>query len=390
MTPIRGRLFGPGLDGGGLEVDARWLGEALECLAAGAPLSLRCDGVHASGFNHARLRLDLVPADGGPARYSLFVDDPAARAALLAGAPVGWQAPLQRAVQTGGRVERRFRLLVGFALIVTLLPVAALILLWQHSDRLVGWVVERVPSAQEAQLGELVLAQSRARWTLRDRGPAAEAVRQIGSKLTAGSPYAYRWFLADSPEVNAFAAPGGVVVVFAGLVRQADSAEELAGVLAHEVAHVELRHSLQAAVKGLGLRAALGLLFGDGTGGLLADAAADLTTLKFSRDAEREADAEGLRRLLAARIDPQGMLRFFGRIERAQGDATPPAWLSTHPPAAERQAALAAMLAARQPGAGGTAGDGVPIGDTAPLPLTIDWGAVQRALAAPSAPPPTH
>ena len=371
MQTFCGRLFGPGLAGAGQPADCRWLGELLTCTAGEAAWTLRVVDVQASGFNDARLRLDLEPADGEPAHFSLFVDDPAARSALIAAAPARWQPRLARAGQRGRRVDRRFRMLWVAVGVLALLPLLAAALLWQHSDRLVGWVVNRVPVEQEARLGELVLAQSRARWTLHDSGTAVQALRDIGDRLTVGSPFRYRWLLADAPEVNAFAAPGGVIVVFSGLIRQAESPEALAGVLAHEVAHVELRHSLRAAVKGLGLRAALSLVFGEGAGGALAGAAADLTELKFSRDAERAADLDGLRRLQAARIDPQGMLQFFARLDGKVGQgASVAGWLSSHPPAGERRALLAAQLAAAN-----ASGSSVP----APQPLVIDWPAVQRA-----------
>lgn len=373
MQVIRGRLFGPGLAGAGEAAECRWLGELLTCTAGGAEWVLRVVDVQASGFNDARLRLDLQPADGEPARYSLFVDAPDARAALAAAAPTRWQPRLAQAVRRGRKVEHRFRLLWFAFGVLALLPLVAVLLLWQHSDRLVDWVVDRVPIEQEARLGELVLAQSHARWTLHDSGPAVEALRDIGSRVTPGSRYRYRWLLADAPEVNAFAAPGGVIVVFSGLIREAASPEELAGVLAHEVAHVELRHSLRAAVKGLGLRAALSLVLGDGAGGALAGAAADLTELKFSRDAEREADIDGLRRLQGARIDPQGMLQFFARLEgRAGQGASISGWLSSHPQPGERRDLLAAQLAAVH-------GRSEP----APQPLAIDWPAVQRAAGTP-------
>jgi predicted Zn-dependent protease len=145
----------------------------------------------------------------------------------------------------------------------------------------------------------------------------------------------YRWFVADRPDVNAFAAPGGVVVVFSGLIRAAGSAEELAGVLAHEVAHAELRHTLRGVIKSIGLRALAATVTGDISGSVFADAAARLTELRFSRDAEREADAEGLRRLVAARIDPSGMIRFYEKLSAGQR-FSPPSILSTHPAGGER------------------------------------------------------
>jgi predicted Zn-dependent protease len=197
---------------------------------------------------------------------------------------------------------------------------------------------------------------------LDDRGPAVDAVRLIGERLTPGTRLRYRWFVADRPEVNAFAAPGGVVVVFRGLVQAAETPEEVAGVLAHEVAHAELRHGLRATVKGMGFRALLALALGDLSGTALEAMVADLTELRFSRDAEREADAEGLRRLAAARIDPRGMVRFFERV-RDEAGAAVPALLSTHPAPAERLEALRRETAALRI-------------DATPLPL--DWAAVKR------------
>jgi predicted Zn-dependent protease len=172
-----------------------------------------------------------------------------------------------------------------------------------------------------------------------DRGPTVAVISAIGSRLTTGSVHRYRWFVADRREINAFAAPGGVVVVYSGLIRAAGSAEELAGVLAHEVAHAELRHTLRGVIKSLGLRALVSLVTGDISGSVFADAATRLTELRFSRDAEREADAEGLRRLVAARIDPTGMIRFYEKLA-AEQRLSPPPILSTHPATGERLESL--------------------------------------------------
>lgn len=172
-----------------------------------------------------------------------------------------------------------------------------------------------------------------------DRGPAVEAISAIGRRLTTGSAHRYRWFVADRPDINAFAAPGGVVVVYRGLLRSADSAEELAGVLTHEIAHAELRHTLRGVIKSLGLRALVSLLIGDLSGSVFTEAATRLTELSFSREAEREADAEGLRRLVAARIDPNGMVHFYEKLA-AEQRLSPPPILSTHPATGERLESL--------------------------------------------------
>jgi predicted Zn-dependent protease len=194
-----------------------------------------------------------------------------------------------------------------------------------------------MPAETEAMLGESALAQVRLRSDILEQGIAVDALREIGSKLTANSRYDYRYFVAKDPALNAFAAPGGIVVVTSGLIAEAETPEELAGVLAHEVAHAELRHTTVALFKSLGLRGLIGVLFG-GVDGDLAAAAATLTELTFSRDAEREADREGMRRLRAARIAPAGLLRMFKRLKAESAKTTlgMPTFLSTHPDMDER------------------------------------------------------
>jgi predicted Zn-dependent protease len=202
---------------------------------------------------------------------------------------------------------------------------------------------------------------------LSEEGPAVAAIRAIGEPLTAGSPHRYRWLVADSPAVNAFAAPGGIVVVNAGLIRAAGSPEEVAGVLAHEIAHAELRHGLRAMVKGAGLRLLAALALGDYSGTVLAEGAKQLTELGFSREAEREADRDGLRRLVAARIDPAGMVRFFEKLAQEESLA-PPELLSTHPATEERLAGLRREAAALR-------------GEW--RPLAVDLAAARAALSPP-------
>jgi Zn-dependent protease with chaperone function len=328
-----GRLFGPGLPGGGVEATARWRDDGgLTVSHAGQELAAQGLAIAAGGFNAAQLRLCWEDAAGG---HAFVIETEAARAACLAGAPEQHAERLAAAAGRRVRVERRFRLGWAALLLLLLLPVLALGVFFLKADALADWVVRRIPYEQEARLGELALAQTRLQMQLAESGPAVEAVRAIGEPLTAGSAHRYRWLVADHPAVNAFAAPGGVVVVHAGLIRSADSPEELAGVLAHEIAHAELRHSLKNIVKGLGMRALIALALGDYSGTALAEAAQNLTQLGFSREAEREADREGLRRLVAAGIDPGGMVRFFEKLA-SESKGAPPELLSTHPATEER------------------------------------------------------
>jgi predicted Zn-dependent protease len=138
--------------------------------------------------------------------------------------------------------------------------------------------------------------------------------------------------------VNAFAALGGRVYVFEGLIDQARSPEELAGVLAHEIEHVRNRHVIQGVAVDLltleGLRLALP---GDPQDTRLAHL---LLNLQFSRGQEAEADEKGLERLRRAQVDAAGFEQFFAR---AQAAPAPPQFLSSHP-SNEARRALAARL----------------------------------------------
>jgi predicted Zn-dependent protease len=134
--------------------------------------------------------------------------------------------------------------------------------------------------------------------------------------------------------VNALTAPGGYVVVFQGLLERTQSAEELAGILAHEFQHVLLRHTTQALLR----HASTGLLIAGLTGDVSSatvyglESARVLGDLRYSRQAEEEADREGFQMLVAAGIDPAGMIAFFETLDREQGKGSAlPTYLSTHP-----------------------------------------------------------
>ena len=339
-TQFRGRLFGPGLAGAGVPAAGRWSDEgSLEVAVAGRAghqLQAVNPAMDAAGFNASSLRISWQGEDGA---YAFIIEAESERTICSAAAPAAATLRLAAAAKVTTRLERRFRFGALLLILILILPLLGIGLFLSNSDRFADWAVKRISTEHEAQLGDLVLAQTRLQMKIIDRGPAVDAISAIGSRLTSGSVHRYRWFVADRPDVNAFAAPGGVVVVQSGLIRAAGSAEELAGVLTHEIAHAELRHTLRGVVKSLGLRALAAVVIGDISGSVFADAATRLTELRFSRDAERAADAEGLRRLVAARIDPAGMIGFYEKLA-AKEQLSPPALLSTHPATGERLESL--------------------------------------------------
>ena len=300
---------------------------------------------------------------GGELSEALLIEDVAVLAALHRLAP-------EAARRFHDPARRRLRVPLVLAAGVAAVAVGAALYLWVIPFA-ASVVADRVPPAWEEQLGRSVVEQIA---PARDRCLGAEGNRQleaIVSRLMStvpGSPYTIRVFVLDRKLVNAFAAPGGYVVVYQGLIERAGSPEELAGVLAHEVQHV-LRHHvtralLQHASTGLLLAAATG----DATGALAygVGAARTLGTLRYSRQSEEEADAEGLRMLVAASVDPAGMLAFFESLRQSEGKLSGAlAYVSTHPPTEARIARLRALAA------------GAPATAFTPLLAPDAWAAVK-------------
>jgi predicted Zn-dependent protease len=168
-------------------------------------------------------------------------------------------------------------------------------------------------------------------------------VRGVGRQLArraGGSRYPYSFSVANYREINAFALPGGPVWINRGALAVAGAEAQLAGVLAHEVAHIAERHAAERIsemmIADLGL-SLFGALLGDGRGAAMATAAARLGTsgffLRFSRDDEREADRVGAQMMHRAGWDPRGMIDFLEILRREAGrnPTAVDAFLSSHP-----------------------------------------------------------
>jgi beta-barrel assembly-enhancing protease len=174
----------------------------------------------------------------------------------------------------------------------------------------------------------------------------SQIVERLSEPLTT-NPYNYRIVVSRDPRVNAFAAPGGYIVLFQGLLETTKTPEQLAGVLAHEMQHVLQRHSTKAIFREASLYALLAVLAGDRNASSVAvQCAAILGRLHHSRQDEEAADREAMRMLQKARVDPAGMLEFLAFMEtQPDSERMVPAYLSTHPPTQERIARLQKMAA---------------------------------------------
>jgi predicted Zn-dependent protease len=129
---------------------------------------------------------------------------------------------------------------------------------------------------------------------------------------------------------NAFCTPGGYIYVYTGLIQNVESIDELAGVMAHEAAHGDLRHSTDQLTKTYGIRVLLSLIL-EGDMELLANIGANLLSLTFSRSDETEADLYAVRYLTDTRYDPRSFAKFFERLSKSGGDLGMMQFLSTHP-----------------------------------------------------------
>jgi predicted Zn-dependent protease len=200
---------------------------------------------------------------------------------------------------------------------------------------------------KEIALGKQLAQEVERSSKLIDDPIVTEYVNRVGQNLVRNSdarvPFTIK--VIDSDEVNAFALPGGFFYVNSGLILRAQEESELAGVMAHEISHVAARHGTKNATKGQILQLATVPLILLGPAGLAGyglyeglNVALPVTFLKFSRDAEREADFLGLQYMYKAGYDPNAYVTFFERIQADEKlrPGTIPKVFSTHPPTPER------------------------------------------------------
>src|SRR6202163_1978892 len=230
-------------------------------------------------------------------------------------------------------------------------------------NRSVGKGINLYSLEHEIALGKGLAQEVERSSKLIDDPVVTEYVNRVGQNLVRNSdarvPFTIK--VIDSDEVNAFALPGGFFYVNSGLILRAQEESELAGVMAHEISHVTARHGTKNATKGELMQLATIPLMLLGPGGWAGygiyqglNLAIPITFLKFSRDAEREADFLGLEYMYKAGYDPNAYVTFFERIQadEKRQPGTIPKIFSTHPPTPERIAntrkEIARILPAKQ------------------------------------------
>jgi|GEM_PF-407521 len=240
-----------------------------------------------------------------------------------------------------------------------LLPAAGVAALAASLAIAQGWFT--LSEQDEIELGRLAAFEIEKSLTLLNDEPTGNYINELGQALvrvSARNKISYTFKLVDSSEINAFALPGGFVYVNRGVIEAASNEDELAGVLAHEIAHIVARHGADQAVRsgliGAGL-GALGGLLGRGTSSTVSKMAAEMVAagvfMRFSRQAEREADQIGARILSDAGFNPRAMISFFDKLaalQKNQPNAVQK-FFASHPSPTERSENLSAFLSTLVP-----------------------------------------
>ena len=226
-------------------------------------------------------------------------------------------------------------------------------------DSITGVLAPHIPAEWEESLGETAFEQYTLGQEFLDQDDTDQLLTPLVQPLLDNlnnDRYQYRFHISRDEQVNAFALPGGYIVINSGLILKADSADEVLGVVAHEIAHVTEQHSVRNIMGTAGVYLTINAMLGDMTGllAVMADAAPFLINQSYSRSFESDADEEGLALLHRAAINPEGLVTFFEKLraleqekmeamageENSDAMETTLSFLSTHPATEDRIANL--------------------------------------------------
>lgn len=225
--------------------------------------------------------------------------------------------------------------------------VAAFLLTWFLLSR-INFVssaeLNRLSAEQEKKLGELLLDGLRRSKDEIKRDSVNEVVNDLFEKITSANKIEkskIRVRVFDDSEVNAFALPGDQLIVLTGLVNYCKTPEELAGVMAHEIAHIERDHVMKKLVKEVGISMLFAITAGNGSFEIVREILHTVSSRAFDRDQETEADLYAVQLLSKAKINPAGMSDFLFRLSQENDDLPDELLIiSTHPGSAERAAEI--------------------------------------------------
>lgn len=217
-----------------------------------------------------------------------------------------------------------------------------------------------ISQQQEVQLGADQSAQVNAQLPIIQDATINRYLNQVGdslAKLTSRSDLTWHFYMVNTNDFNAFALPGGYIYVNRGVAERSDRLDQFASVVAHEIGHVALRHSvkqmeqMQGANIGVTVACALTSICNSGLSQAGINVAGSAIFAKFSREDEAQADAAGVEEMVRANINPNGMPEMFEKLlaERQSSPGALDAWFADHPLEEDRIAATRAQIAKYPP-----------------------------------------
>lgn len=231
-----------------------------------------------------------------------------------------------------------------------------------------GLALQFISPKKEAELGKMIYSSLMENEKIDTA--ATDLLQKFASDLKLSEQYTLQFTVVDANEVNAFAIPGGHIVVYKGILQKMRKPEELVALLGHESTHVNERHSLRNMLQEMTGSFMLSMVFGDlgSIGGAIAGRANALRSLSYSRGLEEEADEKGMERMLKNKVNPNGMVNLMDRLKEAEKDIHLPGFLSTHPLTTERKANALNFTTLH------------PYNEPVPEAIAMDWKALKAEV----------
>jgi len=224
---------------------------------------------------------------------------------------------------------------------ITAILIALVLLFTVGADVLSGAIAKVIPVETEAEFGKAVFQQSLSQASINSDSATNAVLKkcaQVIETFSIGRPYKFHIVIVEDSIKNAFALPGGYIVIYRGILDLMESEDELFGLLGHESGHVYLQHGFKRIIRSSLIALTFAVLFGDAGGltAILLENSKTLLNLAYDRNEETAADTFGFQALQAANAPTNGMITLFEKLDQSHGDARLPAFLSTHPDIKER------------------------------------------------------
>jgi len=241
-------------------------------------------------------------------------------------------------------VKKHFHLKGIIWVIIGLILLSPFVLLFTYRSQIVNKIASKVPLSVEQKAGDQLFSLLSKNYKIINDTVLNKQFKTILTpllKVVENRDFKFSFYIINDTTVNAFALPGGKVVVNSGLILKSDNWSEIQGVLAHEISHVTCRHHVRSIINNKGLFFLISVVFGGYSDliSVISGYGSSLESLMYSRRFEYEADNSGFDYLVKANINPEGMIDFFKKLEKMYSSGENSVFykmISTHPGTADR------------------------------------------------------